>query len=245
MKTIDYYGHWNAVRTANASLTDREEKIVDILRRYAKPGHRILDAGCGNGRFMEYVAGQLQGVDIEGVDFSAAEVNEAVAKGLKVTQGNFEEGIQFPDSQLDIVHASEVLEHLYNPDYFLQEAFRILRPDGLLVISTPNLCAWYNRILVAIGTQPLFLEASTQSTLVGAGFLRKLKRGSTPVGHVRIFTLQAVRDILELTGFSIKELQAACFDEGMPKAILWFDKILCRWPSLASDLIVVARKMNK
>ena len=53
-----------------------------------------------------------------------------------------------------------MIEHLYNPDHMLEECRRVLKPGGLLIISTPNLQAWYNRILFLFGVQPIFYEVS-------------------------------------------------------------------------------------
>ena len=71
-----------------------------------------------------------------------------------------EGGLPLADSSVDIVIMSELIEHLVDPDRHLDEAWRVLRPGGTLLLSTPNLAAWYNRVLLACGIQPLFTEVS-------------------------------------------------------------------------------------
>jgi len=85
----------------------------------------------------------------------------------------------------------------------LKEAFRVLKTDGYLVITTPNLAAWFNRLIFLFGYQPFFLEPSTKDKTVGLGFTRRLMPNRKPVGHIRCFTLKALKDILVLHGYKI------------------------------------------
>ncbi len=62
-----------------------------------------------------------------------------------------EEGIPYPDDSFDVVSAGEVIEHIYDPDRLLAETRRVLRPGGHVVLTTPNLQAWYNRALFVAG----------------------------------------------------------------------------------------------
>ena len=102
---------------------------------------RVLDAGCGSG----YGAAQLAGLDpalqVVGIDLS----EEALAYARPRYGGpnlHFAHGdclaLEFADGEFDLVVAFEVLEHLTEPAAFLQQALRVLRPSGHLVVSTPN-----------------------------------------------------------------------------------------------------------
>jgi 2-polyprenyl-3-methyl-5-hydroxy-6-metoxy-1,4-benzoquinol methylase len=242
VNTIDHYSHWNKVR--NKKVLDRENKSLNFLLKVAKNGNKILDAGCGNGKFLEMVSNKSKNFELYGLDFSKSEVNEAKKKGFNVKEANFEENIKFSSNLFDVIHAAEIIEHLYNPDNFLQELNRVLKKGGYLVMSTPNLCAWFNRLLVPIGVQPLFMEVSTKSKLIGSGFLAKFKKESNPVGHVRIFTLLALKDILKVNGFEILETKGAIFDEGLPSKLLWVDRIFNFRTSLSSNMIILAKKVK-
>ena len=55
---------------------------------------------------------------------------------------------------------SELIEHLVDTDSAVDEVRRVLRPGGVLLLSTPNLAAWFNRGLVGLGIQPVFSEVS-------------------------------------------------------------------------------------
>jgi len=66
----------------------------------------------------------------------------------------------WPRPASTIVIMSELIEHLVDPDATLDEALRVLVPGGTLLLSTPNLAAWYNRALLLFGVQPVFTEVS-------------------------------------------------------------------------------------
>jgi len=241
--TKDYYNFWNKNRTANR-LLHREKLALGLVEKYSKKNNSILDVGCGNGKFIEAMSRVAPGSKISGLDFSDAEIKEAQKNGLDVSKANFENGIPVPKNKLDLVYAGEILEHLQDPDFFLEEINRILKNSGHLILTTPNLCAWFNRILLPLGIQPLFLEPSTRSKFVGAGVLKRFKKDSQPVGHVRIFTIAALRDLLRMNGFKLMCIEGAIYDEGLPKNIWWIDRLFSFFPSLSSNLIVVAKKIN-
>ena len=246
VKTIDYYGYWNKNRKKGLYLWHREKVALHMLEKVLKEGNSLLDIGCSNGRFMQILQKKFQDkrLKLQGIDFSKSEIIEAKKFGLDVRQMNIEDGIKFGDKKFDAVYAGEIIEHLYNPDFFLSESNRILKNGGYLIFSTPNLCAWFNRILMPLGIQPIFLEPSTKSKYVGAGFLNRFKKEGQPVGHVRIFTIRALKDMLAMNHLRLVAIKGSLFDEGLPKQALWIDKIFGLVPSLASNLVVIARKMR-
>ena len=68
--------------------------------------------------------------------------------------------LDFENNSFDLIILGEVIEHLYDPDIILQECSRILKPNGVLLITTPNLLSWYNRILMVFGYYPMNLDIS-------------------------------------------------------------------------------------
>lgn len=101
-------------------------------------GRRVLDMGCGNGR---YVLGFLErGADAWGVDFSEAAVREyrhAASRPERVTRGDIER-LDFEDNRFDLVLLNEVLEHVPNDRAAVAEAWRVLRPGAWLMVFSPN-----------------------------------------------------------------------------------------------------------
>jgi SAM-dependent methyltransferase len=205
--------------------------------------------GCGDGAFLHHLAGHLAGrageerVSYVGVDYSRYQLDKAARLGYEFHQCDLGEGIPLPPASVDLVHAAEVIEHLYDPDLLVEECARVLRPGGHLVVSTPNLQAWYNRALFLAGIQPVFHETSSRSTEVGAGGMRRFKRDTRPVGHLRLFNRRALVDLLRREGFELVVVRGARF-HAVPAAIGWLDGAFCHLPSLASILVVLARKSS-
>jgi SAM-dependent methyltransferase len=242
LEPIDYYvdAPWPQ------SLQERQVIAIELLRdAMASSGGAILDVGCGNGLFLAELdrAGSLsaRGWQIHGVDVSEAVVAEAAKRPYDFKRANLEEGIPYADGSFDIVTAGEVIEHVYDPDLLLREAHRVLRPGGSLLLTTPNLQAWYNRALFVAGIQPLFYETSTKSTEIGAGPILKFKRGSLPVGHLRVFNRRALLDLLHSEGFRPVAVRGAVF-ESLPDVVQRLDRLFNRLPSLASNLVVLATR---
>jgi SAM-dependent methyltransferase len=235
----DYYEQWHTERESLPVL-DRELAHLELLRPVVRPGDAILDAGCGDGRFLVMLGEEFPEARIVGADYSPVQVEVTTAAGLDVVQANFEAELPFDDGEFAVVNLAQVIEHLYDPDRLLDEIHRVLRPGGRLVLSTPNLVAWFNRVLVPLGIQPIFYESSTRSSSVGTGMLRRFKATDRPVGHVRLFTLTALRDILELHGFTVTSVRGALFDERLPQAGIRLDRVFAHRPRLASILVLSA-----
>lgn len=234
----DYYaqGKWD---TRNKDLYQREKIALQLITPLLKEHQNILDIGCGDGTFLSQI--KHKNINLHGVDFSEFQLQKA-QKIAQTKQCDLEQGIPHKDNSFDIIYCAEVIEHVHNPDFLLEECNRILKQDGYIILSTPNLCAWFNRILVPLGIQPLLVETSTKSKLIGAGPLKRFKDSKTPVGHVRIFNKDAITDLLEENGFKIQKIKGAIFDSGLPKAALIIDNMCKHIPGLAADFVILAKK---
>jgi SAM-dependent methyltransferase len=113
---------------------------------------------------------QELGWNVEGLDFDAVAVKNAQAKGVRVWLGTLVEQ-QFPDNCFDAIATSHLIEHLHDPIGFLKECYRILRPNGLLVLITPNTFSWIHKIF---GSDWRGLEPPRHLYLFGASSLAKL-----------------------------------------------------------------------
>ncbi len=205
-----------------------------------KKNDNVLDAGCGIGILGKFIK-EYYSSTVYGIDMDKASVEIAKANGEKVTRGTLEGHWPYKDNFFDYVISVQVLEHLINPDNFLSESRRVLKENGILVISTPNLAAWFNRLIFLFGYQPFFLEASTQDKTIGLKFTRRLTKNRQPLGHVRVFTLYALDDLLKLHKFKVLETRGGEVNY-LPQYMKPFDKLFSYIPSLATDLIVIAKK---
>lgn len=123
--------------------------IADLVQR----GGRVLDVGCGDGSLLALLESQ-RGVDARGMEISQQGVNEAVARGLSVVQGDADRDlIHYPDDAFDYVILSQTIQATQNPKAVLSELLRIGRRA---VVSFPNFGHWSVRLsLMAKGRMPV------------------------------------------------------------------------------------------
>jgi 2-polyprenyl-3-methyl-5-hydroxy-6-metoxy-1,4-benzoquinol methylase len=116
-------------------------KNIDVINQYVSAPGRLLDVGCAMGLFLEQakkVGWQVAGVEIS--EYSAAYAREHLNIDVFVgdMQQLVEDGVISPHS-FDVVTVWDTLEHLQDPSGFLATLHRVLRPDGLLFLSTVNI----------------------------------------------------------------------------------------------------------
>jgi len=243
-RLINFYDtkYWKSNLSSKGKLRIREIESIKLLKKILKDDVKILDAGCGDGNFLLNLKKKNSGINVTGVDFSREAVLIAKKRGISAVQGDLNGKIPFKNSEFDVVYSGEVIEHLYNPDFFLKEIRRILKNKGYLLITTPNLGFWFNRLIFLLGIQPTFMESSTEDPLVGSRFLKKFRKLDNPIGHIRVLTYDALKDLLEANGFSIVISKGVVFEDGFPKWLLPFDKILTFNPRLSAQLVILAKK---
>ncbi len=100
-----------------------------------RPDGRLLDIGCGSGKFLRSM--QRLGWQAQGVEFNTSAVQLCRDAGLEIFQGELAEAA-FPDNHFDLVTARHLIEHIADPKPFIREIFRILKPGGTMVLITPN-----------------------------------------------------------------------------------------------------------
>lgn len=243
-KLVDYYDEekWGESILSRDRVFQREKRSIGLIAQYAPKKAKILDIGCGMGHFLVELS-KVEGnkYQLNGVDYSEYNVKKAKKLPFNFKRCNIEDGLPFKKGELDVIYAGELIEHLVDPDAFLEECNKSLKKNGYIVISTPNLVSWYNRIIFALGIQPIFYESSTRSPKIGAGPLKFIKQGKIPVGHIRIFTNRALKDLLVSQGFEIVKVKGANFDS-LPKPMRIVDSVFNIYPRLASNQIVIAKK---
>ena len=110
-------------------------KRLKQIGKYQKPG-KALDIGCGPGFFLE--AAQAKGYDVYGLDPSEYIVNVAREKfGDHIKQGVID-NTEYPTDSFDLVVAFDTFEHIYRPLEWLEHVRRIIKPGGLIAMTTPD-----------------------------------------------------------------------------------------------------------
>jgi 2-polyprenyl-3-methyl-5-hydroxy-6-metoxy-1,4-benzoquinol methylase len=124
------------VRTHLAWRADKGETLIDIIRAYVKPDSTILDIGCGAGTLLQKLS--THGYKTIGVERDARSLS-LEGMGIKVLEGSVESlPAEILPSSCDGIVISHVLEHLSDPIFALQNAAKLLKPDGLLFCEVPN-----------------------------------------------------------------------------------------------------------
>ncbi|MEY9857102.1 2-polyprenyl-3-methyl-5-hydroxy-6-metoxy-1,4-benzoquinol methylase [Catenulispora sp. GAS73] len=204
--------------------------LTGIVRAAGRP-LRILDVGCGDGAATAQAARACPGHEVIGMDWSGEAVKRAASFGLTVVQGSVDSpGLPIADASVDVVVFSEIIEHLVDTDAALGELRRVLRPGGTLLLSTPNLAAWFNRGLLALGVQPLFSEVSLRA-IHG-------RPGREVVGHLHLFTRRALVSLLAANGFRVERVAGARYHD-VPGILRPLDRLF-RWRSTTAAILLVA-----
>jgi len=124
-----------------------------IISRLIDKNSHVLDVGCSDGILMEFLVNE-KNVNIRGIEISKAKVQNCIAKGLTVIEGNAEEDLkQFPDKSFDYVVLSQTLQAFLNPEKVIDELLRIGKQA---IVTIPNFGYWKIRLHLLIkGTMPV------------------------------------------------------------------------------------------
>ena len=148
-----------------------------FLRRELRPDLRVLDLGCGDGRFTAEIA--AAGASVVGAEVAQAAIDRARARypELEFARVEIDAELPFADGAFDLVWASEVIEHVSDTARWLSEVRRVLTPRGVLLITTPS----HGRLRLALGG---------------------LERFSEPLGdHLHLYTRRSLTETLSEFGF--------------------------------------------
>ena len=122
------------------------ERHLRPLEKIAPPGdgRRLLDVGCHVGVFVEIAA--RHGWDAWGVEPSHWAAVQAQQAGLQVVEGTMDTA-GFDDAFFDVITLWDVIEHLEQPSAEVSQAFRLLKPGGMLVAHTMDLDSLFARLM--------------------------------------------------------------------------------------------------
>ncbi len=212
--------------------------------------NRMADLGCGFGSLSMIVGRSLGFGEVYGVDIDEGRIGEANGHGLHATRCNIEkQPLPFPNEYFELVTSFGALEHIKLLDSVIIEARRVLRPSGCLLVSSPNLASWVNRIALLLGYQIRNLEIS-KSILAGVhGIYHDSYVKAAPAGHITSCTPTALSELLAYHGFRTVKLWGAGIirsqDTKLRFHIKAIDSLLSRKLSLSIRFLLLAQKNGK
>ena len=127
-----------------------EFKVISDL---IEDNKKVLDVGCADGTLMQFLK-ENKNINVRGLEISKEKVQECIAKGLTVIEGNAEKDLkQFPDKSFDYVVLSQTLQAFLSPELVLDE---LLRVGKKAIVTIPNFGNWKVRLhLLFKGTMPI------------------------------------------------------------------------------------------
>lgn len=144
IKSADYSTVLETIFTADFGI-EQGTGLASMIRnvcmlkqtKSSHSSHSLLDVGCGSGFLVDF-ASRVLGWDAAGVDLSAAATQGKKLLGANLYEGYLKEVPELRERQFDVIHASEVIEHVEDPRAFLAELKTSLAPGGVLVLTTPD-----------------------------------------------------------------------------------------------------------
>ena len=124
-----------------------------VIAELIENDKKVLDVGCGDGILMDFLK-KNKNTNIRGLEISKSKVQECIAKGLTVIEGNAEKDLkQFPDKSFDYVVLSQTLQAFLDPELVIKE---LLRVGKKAIVTIPNFGYWKVRLhLLLKGTMPI------------------------------------------------------------------------------------------
>ena len=143
----------------------------NLINSLVGSGNNVLEVACGDGTLSEMMSknNQVTGIDIDDCDLQ-------------------KDSLPYCNNSFNVVVASEIIEHIWDCDRFLQDIRRVLKPGGRLIITTPNLASLGRRLMLLKGTSP-YVD----------NFIYP-----DEAGHIKHFTQKDFGYLLEKNGFTVE-----------------------------------------
>jgi len=213
----------------NPQTLDSEN--IDRLALEEVPfGSLVLDIGCATGFMGEYLFKKKK-CFVYGIDNREGELVKAKKRLTKAIlldiekEGSVKNILKESKSEkFDVILATSVIEHLRNPSLFLENCKKLLKPQGIIIVSTPNIAHWTIRLSLLRGN------------------FNYEEYGILDNTHLHLFTIKTFCQLFEKNRYKIKELLIDSVGGGYPRISKFFSK----WfPGIfAYQILIVARNSD-
>ncbi len=245
----EYLRGWTSDEPAAEYLDTHQSRLVKTLEMTPRGGpcDRILEMGAylqitpalktklGYGEVRGCYYGKLGRVEHRVVTSSAGEPFECAVDHFDAEKDRY----PYPDAHYSTVLCCELIEHLFaDPMHLMSEINRILKPQGYLVLTTPNAASLRAISAILQGYHPAFFNA----------YIRPAEAGEAEPRHNREYTAREIRALLENSGFEVTRLETGEFRDAPHPEFGWVRHLLERYwleTDLRGDgIYAVARKTS-
>ena len=161
---------------------------VEFASRFIPKAESLLDIGCGDGTLEYFIKNRIS--KIYGVDNAIKSVKESKKYYFEIKLVDLNKTIPYKRNFFDVVTCLDVIEHIKDPNKLFKETYRVLKPNGLLLLSTPNIR--FSDHIYKLLFQGIFPKTSTDNN-------------SYDGGHIHFFTFTDIRNLLLANRFKIIE----------------------------------------
>ncbi|PCJ25136.1 MAG: hypothetical protein COA97_08285 [Flavobacteriales bacterium] len=208
----------------------RLKATIDLIPSSTKSESlKLLDIGCGEGHFTDVIKKEFKNFEVHGLDYSVSAIDYAhkTYPAINFITANAYQP-PYQDEYFDIVVCNNLWEHVPDPLQLLRAMKRVLKPNGLVIISTPSRYRFSNLIKVLVGQEIAFMSHY----------------------HVTEYTIGQVKEQLRWEGFKIERvyspsIPASNFVFTIIKGIMrFFLSIFNSHHVLESTVFYAARKLK-
>lgn len=205
----------------------RIKKMAQIINDLNLEHCKILDYGCYDGYLLSLIKRKNE---LHGIEASEYGFRMSKKRGINVKKFFYtgDKLTPYSSNTFDLVVAGEIIEHVIDTEGFLLEISRLLKKNGLLVLTTPNIASLGRRLFLLMGKNP-HIEFSVNEP--------------DSSGHLRYFTHDTIKYLLKKTGFSVELAltDTVNFDNSGKINVELIGDI---FPTLGSSIIVLAKKIR-
>jgi methionine biosynthesis protein MetW len=190
-------------------------EVSGIIANLVPRGARVLDVGCGTGA-LSVLLRDVRDASVVGIEPDSSRAARARERGIEAVTGVLSESLLGTLGQFDVAIYADVLEHLVDPLSELVKVAPFLKPGGVVVISVPNVAHWSVRLDLLRGR------------------FRYAEVGIMDATHLRWFTEETLRQLLEQAGIEMLSIQRTA---GVTLPCYWYSPTKYV-PSRIRDVIV-------
>jgi ubiquinone/menaquinone biosynthesis C-methylase UbiE len=209
---------WYFDRLYQAMCVERYSVQLQLVEPY--PYALLLDCGCREGDNTIRLSQRIGNQKNFGLDVIPSALLQASKKGIVCVQSNLNKSIPLQTETFDLIVGTDVIEHLINPTVFVKEMFRVLKPNGYMILDTPNLASWHNIFALLLGVQPFSGPNITTMEDSDIGLVKQMHRATHGLQedgefyehgeqeltrHIIVIAYNSLTKLLKDAGFQIEK----------------------------------------